>query len=184
MHIDKHQLSATHGPVKTPITTEPRFLPNCSRPKPQTETGKKENLFSPDDGDIHCMTRSSTQPRQPKVPDMNHPCACRLNSHPQTTKDSEKYCAHIDPHPSQGLHDEVCDIQRAYKVPGYLKSSHLDHRHTEKPQLQAQRQCGVAHPQARQQRPSASRNHDVPAKSYAPIPTPKEPISLGRPQKE
>ena len=65
-----------------------------------------------------------------------------------------------------------------------MRSSHPDHRHTEKPQLQAPRQCGPAHPQARQQPPSASRNDDGPAKSYAPIPTPKEPINLGRPQKE
>ena len=41
MHIDKHQLSAAHNPVSTPITPEePGFsLPNVSTPKPETEPG-------------------------------------------------------------------------------------------------------------------------------------------------
>ena len=43
--------------------------------------------------------------------------------------------------------------KQANKVPGYLKSSHPDNRHTEKLQLQAPRQCGHAHPQVRQQPP-------------------------------
>ena len=103
MYIDKHQLSAAHGPVKTPVTIEPRFLPNPSIPKPQTETGKKENPLTPGDGGIHCMTRSSTQPPQPKVPDINHPCSCRPTATAIPPGTQKKYCDHIDPHPRQGL---------------------------------------------------------------------------------
>ena len=98
---------------------KPLNLDFCQTPPDPSHRQKqgKKNLFTPGDGDIHCMTRSSTQPPQPKVPDINHPCACRLNSHPQTTRDSEKYCTHIDPHPSQGLCDEVCDIQTGQQRP-------------------------------------------------------------------
>ena len=125
------------------------------------------------------MTRSSIQTPQPKVPDINHPCACRLNNHPQTTRDSEKYCNHIDPHPSQGLFDEVCDIQTGQKVPGYLKSSHPDHRHREKPQLQAPRQCGPAHPQGRQQLPPPAGTTMGPLKATPLSQIQRSPSTLG-----
>ena len=182
IHIDKHQLSAAHGPVKTPKPLNLDFQ-NSSRLKPQTEARKKENRLTPGDGDIDCTTRSSTQPPQPKGPDINNPCACRPNSHPQTTRDSEKYSDHIDPHPSQGLCDEVLISKRANKVPGYLKSSHPDHRHrkTTTTSTTPMRPRTPAGPAATT---PASRNHDGPAKSYAPIPNPKEPINLERPQQE